>query len=97
MAPFEVLYRRRCYTSLNWIEPREKMIFGPDFIAEAEATVSHIQVNLKAAKSRQESYANKRRRSLEFEVSDHIYLRVYVTPCFFKNNRILYIYVYLNK
>jgi hypothetical protein len=38
--------------------------------------VLHIQDNLKAAKSRQESYANKRRRPLEFEVGDHVYLRV---------------------
>jgi hypothetical protein len=32
MAPFEVLYGRRCRTPLNWIEPREKMIFRPDLI-----------------------------------------------------------------
>jgi hypothetical protein len=59
MAPFEVLYGRRCRTPLNWIEPREKLIFGPDLVEEAEATVRHIQDNLKAAKSRQETYANK--------------------------------------
>jgi hypothetical protein len=76
MAPFEVLYGRRCCTPLNWIEPREKVIFGSDIIEEAEVTVHHIQDNLKAAKSRQETYANKRRRPLEFEVRDHVYLRV---------------------
>jgi hypothetical protein len=43
---------------------------------EAEATVRRIQANLKAAKSRQETYANKRHRPLEFDVGDHIYLRV---------------------
>jgi hypothetical protein len=64
MAPFEVLYGRRYRTPLNWIEPREKMIFGPDLIKEAEVTISHIQDNLKAAKSRQESYANNRCRPL---------------------------------
>jgi hypothetical protein len=37
---------------------------------------TRIQENLKAAKSRQETYANKRRRPLEFEVGDHVYLRV---------------------
>jgi hypothetical protein len=61
MAPFEVLYGRRCHTPLNWIEPGEKVIFGPDIIDEAEATVRRIQDNLKVTKSRQESYANKRR------------------------------------
>jgi hypothetical protein len=62
MAPFEVLYRRRCRTPLNWIEPGEKVIFGPDLVEEAEAIVHRIQDNLKAVKSRQETYENKRRQ-----------------------------------
>jgi transposase InsO family protein len=76
MAPFNVLYGRKCHTSLNWIKPGEKAIFGPDIVDEAKAMVRRIQENLKAAKSRQESYANKRRRPLQFEVGDHIYLKV---------------------
>jgi hypothetical protein len=76
MASFEVLYKRRCRTPLNWIEPGEKVIFGPDLVDEAEATVQRIQNNLKAVKLRQESYANKRHRPLQFEVGDHIYLKV---------------------
>jgi hypothetical protein len=76
MAPFKVLYMHRCHTPLNWIELREKVIFGPDLVEEAEATVRRIQDNLKAAKSCQETYANKRRRPLEFEVGNHVYLRV---------------------
>jgi hypothetical protein len=61
MAPFEVLYGRQCSTPLIWIVPGEKVIFGPDIIEEDEATVRHIQDNLKAVKSCQDSYANKRR------------------------------------
>jgi hypothetical protein len=61
-APFEVLYGRRCRTPLNWIESREKVIFGPDIVEEAKATIHRIQDNLKAAKSCQETYANKRRQ-----------------------------------
>jgi hypothetical protein len=76
MTPFEVLYGHRCRTPLNWIEPGEKVIFGPDLVDEAEATIHRIQNNLKAMKSRQESYANKRRRPLQFEVGDHVYLKV---------------------
>jgi hypothetical protein len=52
------------------------VIFGPDLIEEAETIVRHVQENLTAAKSRQETYANKRRRPLEFEVGNHVYLRV---------------------
>jgi hypothetical protein len=76
MAPFEVLYRRWCPTPPNWIEPEEKLIFGPDIVEEAEATIHHIQDNLKAAKSRQETYANKRHQPLAFKVGNHVYLRV---------------------
>jgi hypothetical protein len=76
IAPFEVLYGCCCRTPLNWIELGEKVIFGPDIIDEAEATVRRIQGNLRAAKSRQESYANKRHRPLEFEIGDHVYLKV---------------------
>jgi hypothetical protein len=50
MAPFKVLYGRRCRTPLNWIEPREKVIFGPDLVEVAEAIVCRIQDTLKAAK-----------------------------------------------
>jgi hypothetical protein len=76
MAPFEVLYGQRCCTPLNWIEPREKVIFRPDIIEEAGSIVHRIQENLKVAKSRQETYANMRRRPLEFKVGNHVYLRV---------------------
>jgi hypothetical protein len=76
MAPFEVPYGRWCCTLLNWIELGEKVIFGPDFIEEVEATVRHIQDNLKATKSRQETYANKRHRPLAFEDGNHVYLSV---------------------
>jgi hypothetical protein len=76
MTPFEVLYGRRCHTLLNWIEPGEKAIFGPNIINEVEAMVRHIQDNVKAVKSRQESYANKRHQPLQFEVGDHVYLKV---------------------
>jgi hypothetical protein len=55
MAPFELLYGWQCRTPLNWIEPGEKAIFGPDIVVEAEATVRRIQENLKVAKLRQES------------------------------------------
>jgi hypothetical protein len=76
MALFEVLYGCQCCTPLNWIKLGEKVIFGPDLVEEDEATIRCIQDNLKAAKSRQETYANKRRRPLEFEVGNHVYLRV---------------------
>jgi hypothetical protein len=61
IAPFKLLYGCQCRTPLNWIEPGEKIIFGPDIIDEDETTVRRIQDNLKIVKSHQESYTNKRR------------------------------------
>jgi hypothetical protein len=57
------------------------VIFGPDIIEEAKVTVRQIEDNLKAAKSRQETYANKRRRPLAFEVGNQLYLRVSPMKC----------------
>jgi hypothetical protein len=74
MALFKALYGRRCRTPLNWIELGEKAVFGPDLI-DAEATVHRIQDNLKATKSSQESYVNKRCRPLEFEAGNHVSLQ----------------------
>jgi hypothetical protein len=74
MAPFEALYGRHCRTLVNWIEPSERTIFGPDLVIEAEGIVHRIHSNIKAARARQESYANKRHWPLEFEAGDCMYL-----------------------
>jgi hypothetical protein len=42
MAPFEAFYKHHCCTLLNWIEPGEKAIFGPDLIDEVKTMVYHI-------------------------------------------------------
>jgi hypothetical protein len=76
MAPFEGLYGRRCRTPLSWSQTGERKIFGPDLVTEAEEKVKIIQNNLKAAQSRQTSYADKSRKPLQFEVGDFVYLRV---------------------
>jgi hypothetical protein len=76
MAPFKVLCGRQCYTPLNWTEPKEKVIFGPNLVEEVEETIHRIQDNLKATKSCQETYAKKRHRPLAFKDGNHVYLRV---------------------
>jgi hypothetical protein len=60
MAPFEALYGRKCRTPLNWSETGESQVFGPDVIKEAEEQVQLIHNHLKAAQSRQKSYADSR-------------------------------------
>jgi hypothetical protein len=76
MAPFEALYGRRCRTPLSWSQTGERKIFGPDLVIEAEDKVKAIQTNLKAAQSRQKSYADIWRRLIQFQIGDLVYLRV---------------------
>jgi hypothetical protein len=76
MAPFEALYGRRCRTPLNWSQAGEREIFGPNLVLEAEEKVRVIKKNLEAAQARQKSYHDKRRKPLQFEVGDHVYLKV---------------------
>jgi hypothetical protein len=61
---------------LSWSQTGEHKIFGPDIVTEVEEKVKIIQNNLKAAQSRQKSYTNKRRKPLQFEVGDFVYLKV---------------------
>jgi hypothetical protein len=61
---------------LFWNEPGENQVFGPEILREAERQVQVVRENLQLAQSRQKSYADHRRRSLSFEVSDFVYLKV---------------------
>ena len=76
MAPFEALYGQKCRTPLNWIELGERRYFGINFVTKAEEQVRVIQQHMKAAQSRQKSYADKRKGPLTFEVGDYVYLKV---------------------
>ena len=76
MAPFEALYGRKCRTPLNWVEAGERRYYGIDFVNEAEQQIRTIQQHLEAAQAPQKSYADKRRKPIEFSVGDHVYIKV---------------------
>ena len=76
MAPYEALYGRPCRSSLGWTEVGESSITGPDLIRDTFEKVSLIRQRLLTAQSRQKSYADVRRRPLELEVGDHVFLKV---------------------
>jgi transposase InsO family protein len=76
MSPFQALYGRSCRTPLQWDQPREKQVFGPDVLLEAEENIKMVQENLKIMQSRQRTYADTRRRELSFEIGDFVYLKV---------------------
>jgi hypothetical protein len=76
MAPFEMLYGRRCRSPLFWNETRERKVFGPGILQEAKKQDHMVRENFRGAQSRQKSYADHRRRELSFEVGDFVYLKV---------------------
>jgi hypothetical protein len=61
MSPFKALYVRKCRTPVMWSKVGERALVGPAFIKEDEERVADIREKLKAAQSRQKSYADKKR------------------------------------
>ena len=76
MAPYEALYGRPCRSPMSWTESGEATFLGPELVQETTEKIRVIRDRLLAAQSRQKSYADHRRRPLEFQVGDHVFLRV---------------------
>ncbi|GKD21954.1 putative reverse transcriptase domain-containing protein, partial [Tanacetum coccineum] len=75
-APFEALYGRKCRSPVLWAEIKESRLIGPELVQETTDKVVLIKEKLKAARDRQKSYADNRRKPLEFEVGDQVLLKV---------------------
>nr|GEX79528.1 putative reverse transcriptase domain-containing protein [Tanacetum cinerariifolium] len=75
-APFEELYGRKCRSPVIWTEIRESQLIGPKIMQETTKKIFQIKERLKTARSRQKSYADKRRKPLEFKVGDRVLLKV---------------------
>nr|AAM12303.1 putative polyprotein [Oryza sativa Japonica Group] len=76
MSPNEAMFGRKCRTPLCWNKVGEALVFGPDILKAAEEQVKLIRQCLKTTQNRQKNYADNRRRDLEFEKGDLVYLRV---------------------
>nr|GEW84711.1 putative reverse transcriptase domain-containing protein [Tanacetum cinerariifolium] len=75
-APFEALYGRKCRSPITRAEVREGQLIGPELVHETSEKISQIKDRLKAACDREKSYADKRRKPLEFSVGDYVLLKV---------------------
>ncbi|GJR41681.1 putative reverse transcriptase domain-containing protein [Tanacetum coccineum] len=71
-APFEALYGRKCRSLVCWSEVGDAQLTGPEMIRETTEMIVQIKNRLLAARSRQKSYANVRRKPLEFEVDEDL-------------------------
>ncbi|GJU48541.1 putative reverse transcriptase domain-containing protein [Tanacetum coccineum] len=75
-TPFEALYDRMCHSPIMWAEVREGPLIRPELVQETTKKISQIKGRLKVARDCQKSYADKRRKPLDFSVGEHVLLKV---------------------
>ncbi|GJZ45886.1 putative reverse transcriptase domain-containing protein [Tanacetum coccineum] len=75
-APFEALYGRKCRMPIAWAEVGESQLIGPEIVQETTDKIVQIKERLKTTQDRQKSYADNRRKPLEFSVDDKVLLKV---------------------
>ncbi|KAL0559359.1 hypothetical protein IC582_003968 [Cucumis melo] len=76
MTPYEALYGRPCRIPVCWNEVGERKLVGPELVQITTNNIKLIRENLGKAQDRQKSYADKRRRNLEFQVGDQVFLKL---------------------
>nr|GEU50756.1 putative reverse transcriptase domain-containing protein [Tanacetum cinerariifolium] len=74
--PFEVLYGRKSRSPVCWSEVGDSQLTGPELIRETTEKIVQIKNRLLTARSRQKSYANVKRKPMEFKVRDKVLLKV---------------------
>ncbi|GJS85755.1 hypothetical protein Tco_0752296 [Tanacetum coccineum] len=75
-APFEALYGRKCRSPVCWAEVGDARLTGPELVHETTEKIVQIKQRMQAARDRQKSYADVRRKPLEFQVGDQVMLKV---------------------
>nr|GFA40366.1 putative reverse transcriptase domain-containing protein [Tanacetum cinerariifolium] len=75
-APFEALYRRKCRSPICWAEVGDRQLTGPEIIHETTEKIVQTKSRIQAARDCQKSYADLRRKPLEFQVGDKVMLKV---------------------
>ncbi|GJW85215.1 putative reverse transcriptase domain-containing protein [Tanacetum coccineum] len=75
-APFEALYGRKCRSPVCWTKVGEAQILGPELIQETTERIVQIKQRMQAAHDRQKSYADLKRKPVEFQLRDKVMLKV---------------------
>ncbi|GJR02731.1 putative reverse transcriptase domain-containing protein [Tanacetum coccineum] len=74
-APYEALYGRKFQSHVCWAEVREAQLTSPKMIQETTEKIVLIKQRIQAAQDRQKSYADLKRKPMEFEVGDRVILK----------------------
>ncbi|GJY99318.1 putative reverse transcriptase domain-containing protein [Tanacetum coccineum] len=75
-APFEALYGRKCRSPVCWAEVGQVQITGPELVQETTERIIQIKQRIQTARDRQKSYADLKRKPMEFQVGDKVMLKV---------------------
>nr|GFC67325.1 putative reverse transcriptase domain-containing protein [Tanacetum cinerariifolium] len=75
-APFEALYGRKCRSPVCWTDVGEAQILGPELIQKTAKKIVQIKERMQAARNRQKSYADLKRKPMEFQVGNKVMLKV---------------------
>ncbi|GJV09465.1 putative reverse transcriptase domain-containing protein [Tanacetum coccineum] len=75
-APFEALYGRKCRSPVCWAEVGEVQLTGPEIVHETTEKIVQIKQRIQAARDRQKSYADLKRKPMEFQIGDKVMLKV---------------------
>ncbi|KAL0546427.1 hypothetical protein IC582_016335 [Cucumis melo] len=70
------LVRKCCRSLVCWGEVGEQRLMGPELIQSTNEAIQKIRSRMQTAQSRQKSYADVRRKDLEFDVGDKVFLKV---------------------
>lgn len=76
MPPYKMLYGRKCRTPVCWEEVGKRELTSTDVVLATTEKIEMIRERLKAAQDGWKSYADNRRRPIEFEVGDFVMLKV---------------------
>ncbi|GJU62700.1 putative reverse transcriptase domain-containing protein [Tanacetum coccineum] len=76
VAPFKVLYDRKCRSPVCWAEVGQVQLTGPDLVQETTDKIIQIKQRMQAARDRQKSYADLKGKPMEFQVGDKVMLKV---------------------
>ncbi|KAJ0502901.1 putative chromatin remodeling & transcriptional activation CHROMO-DOMAIN family [Helianthus annuus] len=71
-----MLYGRKCRTPVCWGEIGQRELAPKDVVAITNEKIDQVRDRLKAAQDRQKSYADKRKRPIEFQEGDRVFLKV---------------------
>ncbi|KAL4030985.1 hypothetical protein IC575_009240 [Cucumis melo] len=76
MIPFEVLFGRCCTSPVCWSAVDEQRLLGPELVQTTNKARQNIRARMLTVQSRQKSYVDERRKNLEFDVGDLVFLKV---------------------